>query len=136
MPSSCRTGAPSRRSASARANVDLPAPERPSTPTTRVGPQELQLTVDPARVGANEVHLYLTDPRSGAQLDDAKEVDVSAALPAKGIGASEVKASKAGPGHYIVPALTLGVPGTWTLTLSVRVSDFDEYTKKLEVKVR
>jgi copper transport protein len=108
----------------------------PYTKTTRIGPQELQVTIDPARVGVNELHLYLTDPKSGAQLDNAKEVDVSAALPAKGIGASEVQANKAGPGHYIVPALTLGVPGTWTVGLTVRVSDFDEYTKKLEVKIR
>ncbi|WP_445152174.1 copper resistance protein CopC [Baekduia sp. Peel2402] len=108
----------------------------PYNTTTRIGPQEMQLTIDPARVGANELHLYLTDPKSGAQIDSAKEVDVSAAQPAKGIGASDVAASKAGPGHYIVPALTLGVPGTWTVTVAVRVSDFDEYTKKLEVKVR
>ncbi|HEY6759039.1 MAG TPA: copper resistance protein CopC [Baekduia sp.] len=108
----------------------------PFNTITRIGPQELQATIDPARVGVNEMHLYLTDPKSGAQLDNAKEVTVSAALPAKGIGASDVQASKAGPGHYIVPALTLGVPGTWTIGLTVRVSDFDEYTKKLEVKVR
>ena len=108
----------------------------PYNASTRIGPQALQLTVDPARVGANEVHLYLTDPKTGAQLDRAKEVDVGAALPAKDIRASAVEANKAGPGHYIVPALTLGVPGTWTLSVAVRVSDFDEYTKKLEVKVR
>jgi copper transport protein len=108
----------------------------PYNKTTHIGPQELQLTIDPARVGVNELHLYLTDPRTGAQLDDAKEVDVSAALPSKGISAGDVQADKAGPGHYIVPALTLGVPGRWTVTLTVRVSDFDEYAKKLEVDVR
>ena len=61
---------------------------------------------------------------------------MAAALPSKGIGASAVRADKAGPGHYIVPALTLGVPGTWTVTVTVRVSAFDEDTKKLEVKIR
>lgn len=108
----------------------------PYNTVTHIGPQELQLTLDPARVGVNELHLYLTDPKTGAQLDAAKEVTVAAALPSKGIGASEVEASKAGPGHYLVPALTLGVPGTWTVTVTVRVSDFDEYTKKLEVEIR
>jgi copper transport protein len=108
----------------------------PYNTVTHIGPQELQLTLDPARVGVNELHLYLTDPKTGAQLDTAKEVRVAAALPSKGIGASEVAADKAGPGHYIVPALTLGVPGTWTVTVTVRVSDFDEDTKKLEVKIR
>jgi len=108
----------------------------PYNTVTHVGPQELQLTIDPARVGVNELHLYLTDPKTGTQLDTAKEVRVAAALPSKDIGASEVAADKAGPGHYLVPALTLGVPGTWTVTITVRVSAFDEYTKKLEVKIR
>jgi copper transport protein len=108
----------------------------PFSTTTRVGPQELQLTVDPARVGANELHLYLTDPRTGAQLDTAKEVHVAAELPSKGIGRIEAHAAQAGPGHYVVPDLTLGVAGRWRLTVTVRVSEFDEYAKKIEVEVR
>lgn len=108
----------------------------PYAATTRIGPQELQLVVDPAQVGANQVHLYLTDPRTGSQLDSAKEVTVAAALPAKDIGAIRETANKAGPGHYVVPNLALAVRGTWTLTLTVRVSDFDEYAARLMVRVR
>jgi copper transport protein len=108
----------------------------PFATTTRVGPQELQLTLDPAQVGANELHLYLMDPRSGAQVDTAKEVDVSASLPAKGIGAIRTQATKAGPGHYVANGLTLGVRGDWQLTVTVRVSDFDEYAKTLKVPIR
>jgi copper transport protein len=108
----------------------------PYSTTTRIGPQEMGLTLDPARVGPNELHLYLTDPRTGAQLDAAKEVDVSAALPANRIGSLREKATKAGPGHYIVPGFILGVRGRWRLTVTVRVSDFDEYAKHLEVPVR
>jgi copper transport protein len=108
----------------------------PYTTTTRIGPQELQLTLDPAKVGANQIHLYLTDPRTGAQLDTAKEVTVAAALPAKGIGKIDGDARKAGPGHYVVTALTVAPAGTWQVTVTVRVSDFDEYIKKLEVPIR
>jgi copper transport protein len=108
----------------------------PFSATTRIGPQELQLTLDPARVGANQLHLYLIDPRTGAQLDRAKEVDIAAALPSKGIGAIAEQATRAGPGHYVVPNLLLGVPGRWRLTVTVRVSDFDEYTRELEATVR
>jgi copper transport protein len=108
----------------------------PFSATTRIGPQELQLTVDPARVGANEVHLYLIDPKTGAQLDSAKEVDVAASMAANGIGKISQEGTKAGPGHYVVPALALGMTGTWQLTVTVRVSEFDEYTKVLEVAVR
>jgi copper transport protein len=108
----------------------------PYAATTRIGAQELQITVDPARVGANEVHLYLIDPRTGAQLDTAKEVDIAAALPDKGIGKITEEADKTGPGHYTVPNLSLGVAGRWQLTVTVRVSDFDEDTKVLEVTIR
>ena len=108
----------------------------PYATTTRIGPQELQLTIDPARVGSNEVHLYLTDPRTGAQVDDAEEVTVSAALPGKDIGAIRTPATKSGPGHYTIGSLVLGVPGTWQVRVIVRVSDFDQYEKRLEVKVR
>jgi copper transport protein len=116
-----------------------PAATRSSGPfsaTTRIGAQEMQLTVDPARVGPNEVHVYLIDPQTGAQLDTAKEVDIAAALPDRGIGKISQEATKAGPGHYVVPSLPLGVAGTWHLTVTVRVSDFDEDAKMLEVKVR
>lgn len=108
----------------------------PYATTTRVGPQELQLTLDPAQVGANVVHLYLIDPRTGAPLDTAKEVDLDARLPSKGIGAIHTQASKAGPGHYVANGLVLGVRGDWQLTVTVRVSDFDEYTKTLTVSIR
>jgi hypothetical protein len=35
-----------------------------------------------------------------------------------------------------VANLALGVAGTWQVTVTVRVSEFDEYTKVLEVTVR
>jgi copper transport protein len=108
----------------------------PVSRTATVGPAQLQMTVDPARVGANQVHLYLIDPRSGAQFDGAKEVDVDALQAAKGIGPLHEQASKAGPGHYVVPDALLGVPGTWTLWVTVRVSDFDEFEAKVLVPIR
>src|SRR5581483_7735145 len=44
-------------------------PRGPFAKTTRLGPAELQLTVDPARVGRNLVHLYLLNPTDGSQYD-------------------------------------------------------------------
>jgi len=108
----------------------------PFSADTRVGPQNMQLTVDPARVGANEVHLYLTDPRTGAPVDDAREVRVAASLPEKEIGATTEQGQKAGSGHYVVPGLALGVRGHWQLAVTVRVSAFDEYSARLTVPVR
>jgi copper transport protein len=108
----------------------------PVSKTLKLGPESVELTVDPARVGANQIHMYLLDPKTGAQYDRAKEVTVQVAQPKKQIGPLSESASRAGPGHYIVPAAVLGVPGTWLLTITVRISEFDEYIAKTEVSIR
>jgi copper transport protein len=101
----------------------------------RIGGQRFDLTVDPASVGANAVHLYLTDPDSGTPVDKAKEVSISALEPDRNIGPIAEPMSKSGPGHYTATALALGVAGSWEITLTVRVSDFDEYTSRVRVRV-
>jgi copper transport protein len=108
----------------------------PFSVTKRMGPIELQTTVDPARVGANQLHVYLFDARSGAPYTKTKELTVQAALPSKGIGPLQAAMSKAGPGHYVANTLQLIPGGAWTLTVADRVSDFDQYTTTLQVRVR
>jgi copper transport protein len=108
----------------------------PFSTTKRMGPIELQTTVDPARVGANQLHVYLFDARSGAPYTKTKELTVQASLPAKGIGPLPATMSKAGPGHYVANTLQLVPGGNWKLTVADRVSDFDEYTTTLSVPVR
>jgi copper transport protein len=104
--------------------------------TSTIGPAQLSLDVDPARVGANDIHLYLFDTTSGAQYTATKELTVTATLPSKGIGPLTLQSHDTGPGHYTIPAAVLGAPGTWTLTLTVRVSDFDQYERRLAVRIR
>jgi copper transport protein len=101
-----------------------------------VGPARLELTVDPARTGPNEMHVYLFDRRTGDQYDEAEEVTVTAELPERRIEPIELEPTKAGPGHYVVSGATFGVKGDWTVEIAVRVSDFDEFRTKLEVPVR
>ena len=109
----------------------------PFSATTEVGPAQLQVTVDPATVGANEIHLYLLDPEDGRQWDEAKEVRLRARQPDKGIGPLPIALSKAGPGHYTTSgSADLAVPGDWTLDVAVRVSDFDQYEQQIEVPIR
>ena len=48
-----------------------------------LGPARLEVTVEPARVGPNEVHLYLFDRRDGRQYERTKELTVRAALPGR-----------------------------------------------------
>jgi copper transport protein len=104
--------------------------------TSTVGPAQLSLDVDPAQVGANDIHIYLLDPKSGAQYAKVKELTVTATLPSKGIGPLSLQVQDTGPGHWTIPAAILGAPGTWTLDLTARVSDFDQYERKVTVRIR
>jgi copper transport protein len=101
-----------------------------------VGPARLELTVDPARVGSNQIHLYLTNPRDGSQYRGAKEVGVDASLPSKSIGPLAEPATKAGPGHYVVAGALFGVKGDWRLKVTVRVSKFDQYEASVTAPIR
>ena len=96
----------------------------------------LEMTVDPARVGPNEIHLYLFDRASGRPYRGAKEVTIHAELPEKGIAAMHLDPTRAGPGHYVVSGATLGVAGDWVLDVAVRVSDFDEHETHVKVPIR
>ena len=108
----------------------------PASAGAALGPARLELTVDPARVGRNQVHLYLFDRRSGRQWDRAMELTVNARLPDKGIGPLALQAQKAGPGHYVIRRADLAPKGDWRLDVAVRVSAFDAYSARLEVTIR
>ena len=41
-----------------------------------------------------------------------------------------------GPGHYVSDGLTLLPAGSWSLQITDRVSDVDEYVTNLKVPVR
>jgi copper transport protein len=101
-----------------------------------IGPARLELTVDPARFGPNEMHVYLFDRADGRQYDATKELTVTAELPERRIEPIEFEATKAGPGHYVVSAAALGVSGKWTVQVIARVSDFDEHRATVHVPVR
>ena len=108
----------------------------PFSADVAIGPQQLQITVDPALAGANEVHLYLLDARTGAPFMGSKELRVTAALPVKAIGPLRLDARPAGPGHWVVAGAPLAPAGAWRVTVTNRVTEFDEYEAKVEVPVR
>ena len=108
----------------------------PYSADVAIGPQRLQMTVDPARPGVNELHIYLLDGRTGAPFRGSKELTVHAELPSKGIGPLHLDVNPAGPGHWIAQGVQLAPGGTWRVTVTNRVSDFDEYEARLKVPVR
>jgi copper transport protein len=108
----------------------------PFSTTTEVGPTTLEMDVDPAAVGANQIHIYFFDAKTGAPYKSGKELTVTATLPDKQIGPLPLPVQDAGPGHYIVQSALLNAPGKWELGLTLRVSEFDQFETKVEVPIR
>lgn len=114
----------------------IDAASGPFSTTTTLGPAELEMTVEPARVGINTAHLYLIDAKTGSQFTATKELTVTARLPAKGIGPLQLKANLAGPGHYVISSAVLSPGGTWQLLVTDRVSEFEEYSRTISVPIK
>jgi copper transport protein len=108
----------------------------PVSVTQRMGPLDVQMTMDPARVGPNAVHMYLFKAKDGAPFTGTKELTVKASLPSRNIGPLDLTLHRAGPGHYVADAVTLSPGGDWKLSVTDRVSDFDEYTTTVKATVR
>jgi copper transport protein len=107
----------------------------PFSTTTTLGPTTLEMDVDPARVGANQMHIYFFDAKTGAQYTKGKELTATATLPSKSIGPLPLTVQDSGPGHYIVQNALLNAPGDWEIDVVLRVSEFEQLEKKIEVGV-
>jgi copper transport protein len=113
----------------------IDAASGPFSTNTTLGPAELEMTVEPARVGLNTVHLYLINAENGTQFTATKELVVTADLPSKGIGPLPMQANVAGPGHYILSSTELSPGGTWDIQITDRISEFEEYTRTVKVPI-
>jgi copper transport protein len=112
------------------------APSGPVSETASLGPADLQLTVDPARVGPNEMHVYLIDKQNGTQYDKVKEMNVDLLLPSENLGPLKPDVRKAGPGHYVMNGALFGVSGEWDVKMTARVSEFDAYYSSVKVDIK
>ena len=115
----------------ARAEV---APRGPYATTAQLGDLELNLVVDPAAAGRNQIHLYLTN--SSGQPTDVDEASVSATLASSQIGPIRLKAHRGGPGHFIVHGAQLALAGDWQLRVETRRGEFDAATATVSVPIR
>ena len=89
----------------------IDAASGPFATNTTLGPIELEMTLEPAKVGLNTVHLYLINAKDGTQFTGTKELVVTADLPSKGIGPLPLQANVAGPGHYVLSSAELSPGG-------------------------
>ncbi len=112
----------------------ISAQSGPFSTESQFGPIQLEMTVEPARVGANDIHVYMFDAKTGAPFGGIKEFKATAALPEASISLP-LEPQLSGPGHYTIPSAFLNSSGEWRIALTVRLSAFNEYTKTVEVPV-
>ncbi|MBM7807724.1 copper transport protein [Geodermatophilus bullaregiensis] len=94
----------------------------------------VQLSVDPARPGANTLHLYLFD--DAGRLAQPADLRVTLTEPEQEIGPLEVDLEPAGPGHWVADGMSIPGAGTWTVAVSVRLDEFTATTASTDFPVR
>ncbi|WP_405756372.1 copper resistance protein CopC [Streptomyces sp. NBC_00073] len=97
------------------------------------GKGSVRVEVDPGRVGANSLHVWVEDP-DGQPLD-VPEIKVAFTLPAKDIGPLPLVPERAAPGHWSASGVQLPLAGEWRIDVSVRTSDIDQTTVQKNVKI-
>ncbi|MFF0012892.1 copper resistance CopC/CopD family protein [Streptomyces sp. NPDC005374] len=82
--------------------------------------------LDPARVGGNEMHVYVQRPNGRAF--DIPEVKVALTLEAKKIGPLTVTPDHITTGHWAASSVQIPMAGDWKVAVTVRTSDIDQTT--------
>jgi copper transport protein len=101
-------------------------PSGPFQQNQAFGSGTVSLTITPNAPGANSLHLDFLGP-DGRPADLAQKVTVESTLPSKDLGPITREMVKAGTGHFLLENVSdLSIGGDWTVTLIVRVSDFDQ----------
>ncbi|MFC4501186.1 MULTISPECIES: copper resistance CopC/CopD family protein [Streptomyces] len=86
----------------------------------------VSVELNPARTGANEMHVYVTRPNGRAF--DIPEVKVAFTLEAKKIGPLPVTPDHIATGHWAATGVQIPVAGEWKVAVTVRTSDIDQVT--------
>ncbi|MGW2518735.1 copper resistance CopC/CopD family protein [Streptomyces sp. NPDC001617] len=86
----------------------------------------VSVDLDPARVGGNEMHVYVTRPNGRAF--DVPEVKVAFTLEVKKIGPLPVTPDHVTTGHWTATGVQIPMAGDWKVAVTVRTSDIDQVT--------
>ncbi|CAM5522118.1 Copper resistance protein CopC/CopD OS=Streptomyces tendae OX=1932 GN=GUR47_21385 PE=4 SV=1 [Streptomyces tendae] len=86
----------------------------------------LRVELDPARVGANDMHLYVERPDGTAF--DIPEVKVALTQKAKDVGPLPVVPDHITTGHWSASGVQIPMAGDWEVAVTVRTSDIDQVT--------
>ncbi|GHB25498.1 transport integral membrane protein [Streptomyces viridiviolaceus] len=92
----------------------------------RNGKGVVRIDLDPARVGGNDLHVYVEN-RDGRPLD-IPEVKVALTLESKDIGPLPVVPDHITTGHWSASGVQIPMAGDWEVAVTVRTSDIDQVT--------
>ncbi|WP_161179054.1 copper resistance CopC family protein [Streptomyces sp. SID4985] len=96
------------------------------------GRGQVQITLDPGRVGPNSVQAVVYGPDGG--LASVPELRLTLTLPSRDIGPLDTKVTNRG-GYWAANTFSVPMPGTWTMKATVRVSELDQVTVERSVRV-
>lgn len=97
------------------------------------GDGQVNIVVDPNRVGANQIHAYVLTA-SGAPAELAGEATLELRLPVEDIGPIVRQPIPGGPGHWVYTGSDLAIAGRWEVTFRVS-SGFEEQTATATIEV-
>jgi copper transport protein len=90
------------------------------------GKGTVEVTLDPARVGGNEMHVFVVRPNGKAF--DVPEVKVAFTLASKDVGPLPVTPDRIATGHWTAIGVQIPMAGDWKIAVTVRTSDIDQAT--------
>ena len=107
----------------------------PVTVSAPLGGGTVDVTVDPARPGRNDVHIYLLDDQG--RPDDRFEVPtLRLELPDQSVGPFDVVPVRVGPGHVQLVGADLPLAGRWELEITVKPDRFTEQVATVSFAVK
>ncbi|MFF8946316.1 copper resistance CopC/CopD family protein [Streptomyces sp. NPDC014864] len=118
--------ASSSGSSSASSSAGAVTLDMPFDTGGRDGKGVVRLDLDPARVGGNEMHVYVQRPNGRAF--DVPEVKVALTLTAKKLGPLPVAPDHITTGHWAASGVQIPMAGDWKIAVTVRTSDIDQAT--------
>lgn len=95
---------------------------------------EIDLVVDPNRVGTNTMHVYILD-ETGRPSDEIGDIELELTYVPEQIGPIPIELFYAGPGHWIANVDDLAFPGQWEVVVIGAEDRFSEVRTTVNVPV-
>ncbi|MPY96098.1 MAG: hypothetical protein GEV08_24465, partial [Acidimicrobiia bacterium] len=98
--------------------------DRPFSANVAAAEHDLSVTVGPADLEGNEVHLIFTARAPGGGVLQVDEAGLHLASAEREVAALEVPLQRAGPGHFVAYDVDFPFAGEWELEVTARFGEF------------